>query len=238
MCSFPFGSSAKPAVASRRHTARDSFELPRGLYALTPDEPDTVRLVAMVRAAIEGGAAAVQYRNKSADPRLREMQADALLKLCRDASVPLIVNDDVELAVRLGADGAHVGRGDSEVAEARARLGPNRILGASCYDGLHLALAARAAGASYVAFGSVFASSVKPGAVRAPLDLFREARRRVGLRLCAIGGITAENARSVIEAGADAVAVITDLFGASDIAARAREYERLFREPEDRWTPK
>jgi thiamine-phosphate pyrophosphorylase len=236
--SRPIGSNGTPASASKYRAARDPVALPRGLYALTPDEQDTDRLVKMVRAAIEGGASAVQYRNKLADHRMREIQAHSLLQLCRHADVPLIVNDDVELAVRVGADGVHVGRSDSSVAEARARLGPDRILGASCYDRIDLALAARAAGASYVAFGSVFASSVKPGAVRAPLELFREARRRVGLRLCAIGGITAENARGVIEAGADAVAVITDLFGAPDIAARAREYERLFRELEEPWTPR
>jgi thiamine-phosphate pyrophosphorylase len=201
---------------------------PRGLYALTPDDPDTGALVAAVRAAISGGAAAVQYRNKSADTALRRAQAAALAALCRAVGVPLIVNDDVELALAVDAAGAHLGRDDGELAAARARLGPARLLGASCYDRLDRATRAVAAGADYVAFGSVFASPTKPGAVRAPLTVFAAAKRQLPVPLVAIGGITLENARAAIAAGADALAVITALFAADDVAARARAFAALF----------
>jgi thiamine-phosphate pyrophosphorylase len=200
---------------------------PPGLYALTPDEPDTAALVAKVRAAIAGGAAAVQYRNKPADPALRGEQARALAALCRAAGVPLVVNDDVELALAVDGAGVHLGREDGDLAAARRRLGPGRLLGASCYDRLELADRAVAAGADYVAFGSMFASPTKPAAVRAPLALLGAARR-LGVPVVAIGGITLENAPEAIAAGADALAVITALFDAGDIAARARAFSEVF----------
>ncbi len=201
---------------------------PRGLYALTPDERDTTALVAAVRAAVAGGAAAVQYRNKPAEPALRRAQAAALAALCREAGVPLIVNDDLELALEVDAAGVHLGRDDGDLAAARRRLPPGKLLGASCYDRLERAVQAVAAGADYVAFGSVFPSPTKPAAVHAPLALFGEARRRLGVPLVAIGGITLANARAVVEAGADALAVITALFAADDIAAQARSFTALF----------
>jgi thiamine-phosphate pyrophosphorylase len=199
-----------------------------GLYAVTPDEADTAALARKVGQAIAGGAHAVQYRNKSADARLRREQGAALLALCRSLRVPLFINDDLDLAVSLGADGLHLGRDDTSVAAARARLGTNRLLGASCYDRLDLALAARRAGADYVAFGSAFASTTKPGAVRAPLSLYREAKTRLACPVVAIGGITRENARLVIDAGADAVAVIGALFNDPAIEQCAREFAKLF----------
>jgi thiamine-phosphate pyrophosphorylase len=185
-------------------------------------------LVRKVRMALVGGARAVQYRSKSADAALRREQGAALLALCRAARVPLLVNDDLELAQSLGADGLHLGREDAPIAEARARLGPGRILGASCYDRLEVALAARSAGADYVAFGSAFSSATKPGAARAPLALYREAKARVDIPIVAIGGITRGNARSLIEAGADAVAVISALFDAPDIERYARDLAEMF----------
>jgi thiamine-phosphate pyrophosphorylase len=202
--------------------------LPRGLYAITPDDPDTERLAARVAAAIAGGAAAVQYRNKSASAALARAQAARLATLCRDAGVPLIVNDDVRLALEVDAAGAHLGAEDGDLAAARSLLGPRRLLGASCYDRPALASVAREAGADHVAFGSVFASATKPDAARAPLALFGDAAARAGLPAVAIGGITVENAGEAIAAGAHAVAVITDLFDAADIAARAALYRRLF----------
>jgi thiamine-phosphate pyrophosphorylase len=202
--------------------------LPRGLYAITPDDPDTERLAARVAAAIAGGAATVQYRNKSASAALARKQAARLSVLCHDAAVPLIVNDDVRLALDVDAAGVHLGADDGDLAAARAILGPDRLLGASCHDRPALAAAARRAGADHVAFGSVFASATKPAAVRAPLALFGDAAARAGLPAVAIGGITAENAAEAIAAGAHAVAVITDLFDAADIAARAALYRRLF----------
>jgi len=200
---------------------------PRGLYALTPDEPDTQVLVAKVRAAIAGGAAAVQYRNKPAEPGLRRAQAEALAGLCREAGVPFVVNDDLALALAVDAAGVHLGREDGDLAAARRRLGRARLLGASCYDRLELAAAAVAAGADYVAFGSVSASPTKPAAVRAPLALLGAARH-LGRPVVAIGGITLENAPAVIAAGADALAVISALFDAGDIAGRARAFQELF----------
>ena len=201
----------------------------RGLYAITPDDADSARLVARVRAALEAGErgwAALQYRNKSAGPALRLEQAGLLATLARAHGVPFIVNDDVELAIAVDADGVHVGRDDANLAVARDRI-PDKLLGASCYDSLDAARAAVAAGADYVAFGSVFPSSTKPAAVRAPLALFREARA-LGVPVVAIGGIRLENAALVLQSGADALAVISDLFDATDVAERARAYVRLF----------
>jgi thiamine-phosphate pyrophosphorylase len=196
----------------------------RGLYAVTPDEPDTAVLTAKVELAVRGGARMVQYRNKSAGPRLRRRQALALLRLCRARGVPLIVNDDLDLAVELDADGAHLGRSDAALVAARKRLPAGRLLGASCYDDLDAALAAINAGADYVAFGAAFPTAIKPGAPRATLALYAEAQARLDVPIVAIGGITPENAASVVAAGADAVAVITALFGAEDIEDRARRF--------------
>ena len=199
----------------------------RGLYAITPEEADTAALVAKLRAALAGGARVVQYRNKSTDQALRRAQAGTLLALCREAGASFIVNDDLELALAIAADGLHLGRDDGDIAAARRALGPSSLLGASCYDRLELAQRALQQGADHVAFGSVFASPTKPGAVRAPLALFTEARR-LGVPLVAIGGITVENAPQVIAAGADAIAVISALFDAPRIEERAREFATLF----------
>lgn len=189
----------------------------RGLYAITPEgvDPEKVRL------ALEGGVALLQYRNKRRD---RE-HAAAIVKLAKAQAVPIVINDDIELALELGADGVHLGRDDGDLRPARERL-KGRILGASCYNDARLARAAVEAGADYVAFGSVFASPTKPNAVRAPLSLFGEP---LGVPLCAIGGITLQNAPEVIAAGADLLAVISDVFDAPDIRARAAEYGTLFR---------
>ena len=200
-----------------------------GLYAITPEEPDTGVLAEKVRQALAGGARIIQYRNKSADRALRLRQATTLLVLCRKERAPLVINDDLELALQIDADGLHVGRGDIDIARAREGLGEGKILGASCYDSIELAVAACNRGADYVAFGSVFPSTTKPGTTRARLSLFDQARERLGLPVVAIGGITPENASSVIDAGADAIAVISALFDSMDIAAAARRFEHLFR---------
>ena len=196
----------------------------RGLYAITPDIADTSALAAKVEQALKAGVAMLQYRNKIISKDKRLLQARELALLARGYGVPFIVNDDVEVALAVGANGVHLGKDDGELATARVKL-PGRILGASCYSDLGQARAAVHAGASYVAFGSVFPSSTKPDAVRAPLSLFRS---QLGVPLCAIGGITVENAPELICAGADLLAVISDLFDASDIAARAAQYRKLF----------
>jgi thiamine-phosphate pyrophosphorylase len=202
-----------------------------GLYAVTPETADTAALVAMVRAALEGGCRWVQYRSKSPDARLRREQARALRGLTAAFGAALIVNDDAALALECGAEGMHLGREDMAVGEARRVLGAGRVIGASCYDRLELAVAAQAAGADYVAFGSFFPSTVKPGAVRSGVELLARARERLALPRVAIGGITPENAPALIAAGADAVAVVSALFGAPDIAATARRFGALFKIP-------
>jgi len=196
----------------------------RGLYAITPDMADTAALLGKVEQALKAGVALLQYRNKIISKDKRLLQARELAPLARGYGVPLIVNDDVEIALSVGANGVHLGKDDGDLAGARAKLS-GKILGASCYADLDSAKAAIRAGADYVAFGSVFASPTKPGAVRAPLTLFQS---NLGVPLCAIGGITLENAPQLIAAGAALLAVISDLFDAQDIAARATEYRKLF----------
>lgn len=198
----------------------------KGLYAITPEGVHGAALAALARAALDGGAAVVQYRSKAADAAQRLSDARALAALCRASGAAFIVNDDPALAQACGADGVHLGRDDGGVRAARALLG-RRLVGVSCYDSLARARAAVAEGADYVAFGSVFASATKPAAVRAPLALFGEARA-LGVPLVAIGGITPGNAPQVIRAGADCVAVISDLFSAPDVCERARAYALLF----------
>ena len=196
----------------------------RGLYAITPELADSGTLLRGVAQALEGGIAMLQYRRKG---RQNVDEAKALARMCRERAVPFVVNDDLALARECGADGVHLGRDDGELAAARGKLA-GKLLGASCYDSLSAARAAVAAGADYIAFGSVFSSPTKPAAVRAPLSLFGEARP-LGVPLVAIGGITLQNAPQLIAAGADCLAVISDLFDAPDIAARARAYGILFR---------
>lgn len=190
-----------------------------GLYAITPDETDTARLLRLVERAVAGGIDALQYRCKPADSAKRREQACALKALTDAARIPLIVNDDVALALDIDAAGVHVGRDDGDPAAVRSRIGAGRILGVSCYDDLQRAIDV-AGVADYVAFGSVFASATKPAAVRAPLALFGEARRR-GFATVAIGGIDSGNAAQVLDAGADAIAVIGDIFSADDPRAAA-----------------
>jgi thiamine-phosphate pyrophosphorylase len=199
----------------------------RGLYAVTPETPDTTRLVALVEAALAGGAALVQYRAKAAAGTLALEQARALAAVCRAARVPLIVNDSVELALAAGADGVHVGRDDADARGVREKF-PRGIVGVSCYADVERARAAARAGADYVAVGSVFPSSTKPSAVRAPLALLREASSAASLPVAAIGGIDSRNARLAIDAGADMIAVISAVFDAPDVEGAARALARLF----------
>jgi thiamine-phosphate pyrophosphorylase len=201
----------------------------RGLYALTSAEPDTAALVGAVTAALEGGAAAIQYRGKDRS-RCHE-QARALARLLAARGGIYVVNDDATLARDVGADGVHLGEDDGSIAEARALLGPERLVGVSCYDDLERARHAVAQGADYVAFGSFYPSSTKPAARRAGPELLAAARN-LGVPVVAIGGITAQNAPALIDAGADAVAVIADVFAREDAAAiraAAESIARLFR---------
>jgi thiamine-phosphate pyrophosphorylase len=200
-----------------------------GLYVITPETPATTpSLAAQVEQAIAGGARIVQYRDKSDDPGKRLRDANALLAVCRAAAVPLIVNDDLDLAARIGAAGLHLGADDADPQEARRALGPRAIIGISCYDRLERAVHAQKIGADYAAFGRFFPSSTKPHAVQATPDLLRCAGERLALPLVAIGGITPENGRSLISAGADMLAVVDAVFGQPDIRAAATAFTRLF----------
>jgi thiamine-phosphate pyrophosphorylase len=199
-----------------------------GLYAVTPDTDETPGLLDKVEAALAGGTRLLQYRNKTADAALRLIQGRALLALCRKYQVPLIINDHLELALALDADGLHLGSDDGQLPEARTRLGVGKILGASCYRSVEIAVVAQASGADYVAFGGFFPSTVKPGAARAPLALLQDAKGRLSVPVVAIGGITLDNAPQLLAAGADGLAVISALFGAPDIRAAARGFTALF----------
>jgi len=200
----------------------------KGLYAITPDIPDTETLLAKVKLALEGGAAVVQYRSKSSDTVLRHEQANELADLCREFLVPLIINDDLRLADLAGADGVHLGKDDGTVREARLVLGPDKIIGVSCYDDFSRAVSAEREGADYVAFGSFFPSPTKPQAPPASLDLLQLARARLQVPVVAIGGITLENSATLVTAGADAVAVISALFDSSDIQIAAAAFAAKF----------
>ena len=201
---------------------------PGGVYALTPAEADTDRLLARVKAALEGGISALQYREKTGDVALRHSQASELLPLCRGHGVPLIINDDLRLADLVGADGVHLGAADAHLAEARIILGADKYIGISCYQSLQLAREAEAGGADYVAFGSFYPSPSKPQAPHAPLDLLRAAREVLRLPIIAIGGITSSNASALLDGGADALAVISAVFDAPDPRAAAMQLNALF----------
>lgn len=200
----------------------------RGLYAITPDEPDAAKLLSQVEQALRGGVRILQYRNKSADAALRQQQASALRALTHRFDALFIVNDDAALAAAVGADGVHIGGEDGSVADARRLLGKSGIIGVSCYNRPSLAQEAVRQGADYVAFGAFFPSSVKPGAACAEVSMLQAARCELHVPIVAIGGITAQNGAALVQAGADALAVISALWNASDIAQAAREFNNLF----------
>lgn len=202
----------------------------RGLYAITPDAlcAEPARLGVAVAAALAGGARLIQYRDKRNAAPDRARLAAELLALCRRHGARLIINDDVELARASGADGVHLGAADMPLREARQRLGDDAIIGVSCANQLERARAAQDGGASYAAFGRFFPSRTKPGAPQAEPALLRQARSALDIPLCAIGGVTPDNAGILIAAGADLVAAVEGVFGAADIAAVARAYARRF----------
>lgn len=200
-----------------------------GLYVITdPELLPGGRLESAVQHAIAGGARIVQYRNKHADATTRLREATRLAQCCRDANVLFLVNDDVELALICGAHGVHLGQQDSAVVNARTRLGSTAVIGQTCHASLALALAAESAGASYVAFGRFFPSRTKPHASPADISLLPQAKAALRIPIVAIGGVTVDNAPLLINAGADSIAVIHDLFSANDIRARAHAYTKLF----------
>jgi len=199
-----------------------------GLYAITPDCADTADLLKRARLALSGGARVLQYRNKSGDVTLRSTQATALRQLTREFAATFIVNDDAQLAAQVDADGVHLGATDGELNAARTLLGAHKIIGVSCYNRALLARQAVTEGADYVAFGAFFPSTVKPDAVAADVGLLRWARAEFDVPLVAIGGITAQNGAALVDAGANALAVISAVFDAADIQMAAQDFSKFF----------
>ena len=199
----------------------------RGLYAITQTEHKSIqRIIADVEKVLIGGAVVVQYRDKN--PKDAPLLAKELVKVCHQYQVPLIINDDVELAVKVAADGVHLGKDDGSISDARQRLGKNAIIGVSCYDSVETALAAQQQGANYVAFGRFFPSSSKPLAAPAQLSTLYEAKQVLTIPIIAIGGILPENGEQLLNAGADFLAVIGGLFTTQPEQA-ARAYQVLFK---------
>jgi thiamine-phosphate pyrophosphorylase len=200
----------------------------KGLYIVTPNWDDTERMLAMTGAALDAGAAMVQYRHKDASPALRMRQASALLSLCRYYQRPLIINDHLDLCLTLDADGVHVGAMDADIASARAALGPGKIVGASCYGQLELAQAAARNGASYIALGGFYPSLVKKYTFRTEPALIATVKAEIDLPLVVIGGMTPENAAPLVAQGADMVAAITSVYQSSDPGAATVQFDALF----------
>lgn len=202
----------------------------RGLYAITDTglTPDIRQLVKAVEQAILGGARLIQYRDKSTLQEQRWQQAQALRALCSTHDIPLIINDDIKLAAAVNAAGVHLGKNDASLQDARACLGDAAIVGVSCYNRLDLAHKAIRAGADYVAFGSFFPSSTKPAAVQADITLLKEVKQYLAIPIVAIGGITPNNGRALVDAGADFLAVVSGIFANADIRTAAEAYSTLF----------
>jgi thiamine-phosphate pyrophosphorylase len=200
----------------------------RGLYLVTPNWDDTGKLLDLTEQALRAGVALLQYRHKEADAALRAEQAGALLALCRRYNCPLVINDFVELCQAIGADGVHVGGTDASVAKVRAALGPDKIVGASCYGDLALAQRAQQGGASYVAFGGFYPSRVKKYPVTTAPAIVEQARRDIALPCVVIGGMTPENAAPLVTYGADMVAAISSVYLADDVGQAVREFGALF----------
>ena len=199
-----------------------------GLYLVTPDWDDTAQLLQVTEQALQGGVRLLQYRHKTASAALQREQAVALQQLCRQYACPFVINDHLTLCQELDADGVHVGATDAGVAQARRTLGPDKIVGASCYGDLALALAAQADGASYVAFGGFYPSRVKRYPVTTPVTLLSEATAQMNLPKVVIGGMTAANAVPLVQEGAQMVAAISSVYQAPDPQQAARQFAMLF----------
>ncbi|MEO5830892.1 MAG: thiamine phosphate synthase [Rhodanobacter sp.] len=197
----------------------------RGLYAITDGRHDD--LLAASALALEGGARMLQYRDLSSDRERRLAEASALAQLCRSHNVALIIDHDIALAIKVDAHGVHLGRDDDDPAAVRGVMGAHAIIGVSCYDSLPRAQAAARAGASYVSFGAFFPSPTKPLASLAPIELLRQSAA-LGIPRVAIGGITPDNGRLLVEAGADYLAAVSAVFAAADVRAAAQGFTDLY----------
>lgn len=200
----------------------------KGLYIVTPDWDDTAQLVQATDLALQGGAVLVQYRHKTADATLRSEQATALLQVCRQHGVPFIINDHLDLCLALDADGIHVGGTDASVAQVRAAVGPDKIVGASCYGTLQLARDAQAAGASYVAFGGFYPSRVKKYDFKTAPEIVAQSKAEIALPVVVIGGMTVENCTPLMAQGCDLVAAISSVYMQPDVRAAAQQFSDLF----------
>lgn len=200
-----------------------------GVYAITDPVLCGDDLIDKVRAAIEGGIRILQYRNKQASPARQHEEAATLSSLCRQHDVLFIINDDVDLASAIDADGVHLGQKDRALNEARQHLGQNKIIGISCNNRFDYALAAQQEGADYIAFGRFFSSQTKPQAPQAEIELLQRGKKELHVPMVAIGGITPNNGKQLIEAGADMLAVIHGIFGQADVRLAAQQYAELFR---------
>jgi len=201
-----------------------------GLYAITDSVlmPNDNELLSRIEAALRGGTRIVQYRDKSDDAEKRLRQARALIDLCNQFDVPLLINDDSQLAKASGAAGVHLGQSDGLLTEARDLLGRDAIIGVTCHDSLNFAREGQQAGADYVAYGAFYASKTKPNASPAPLSLLAESKTQIKLPTVAIGGITVDNAAQTLAAGADMLAVVHSLLAAEDVEQQARRFSQLF----------
>ena len=202
-----------------------------GLYAITPCSSiqplTTPELLCRVQQALEGGARILQYREKQHSLAAKKQQALALKSICAEYSACFLINDDVPLAQAVHADGVHLGKDDGSLSEARSKLGDEAIIGISCYNQLPIARQAQQQGANYAAFGRFFPSSTKPNAAQADISLLRQAKSELSIPIVCIGGITVENAKLLVSAGADMLAVIDGLFGVDNITQAAREFSRV-----------
>lgn len=199
-----------------------------GLYAITPDMADTEKLCDAIQQALSGGVNWLQYRNKKADSRLRFTQAVKVRQLCRQFQTPLIINDYLDLAVEVDAEGLHIGGDDISLSVARHHFGRDKVIGVSCYNQLDRAVEAEEAGADYVAFGAFYPTTTKVNAVQASVDLLTDARKKLNIPIVAIGGVNLDNAGDLIAGGCDAVAVSQALFGAPDVRSTAQNFSELF----------
>jgi len=201
----------------------------KGLYIVTPDWDDTARLLDVTEKALQGGAVMVQYRHKSATHEQRREQAKVLQALCRRYGKPFIINDFIDLCLELDTDGIHVGESDEAVAVVRAKVGPSKIVGASCYGNMDLVRKAYQAGASYVAFGGFYPSRIKKYPVTTELDIVAQMKKEIpSLPSVAIGGITLENAVPLVSQGVDMISVISSVYFAENPEEAARAFSRLF----------
>lgn len=214
------------AQTSARHSQTNKLT---GLYAITDEHLITEsRFSQTIEFALQGGAKIIQYRDKSKDQKKRYQQATALRMLCEQYQAVCIINDDIELAKAVNAHGVHLGQNDIPLTKARRTLGENAIIGISCYNDLTLAREAEKKSANYVAFGAIFSSPTKPGAIIAGLDIISQARQQLSIPICTIGGITNNNIQQVIQHGADMAAVISSIFTADDVIKTTKELTRHF----------